>query len=67
MKRSLAALSATAMLCCATAAQAQTTNVEGVPQFGNVFVIIGENTDLSQLDKNNSPTCLERSSPSRPG
>jgi hypothetical protein len=29
-----------------------------VPQFGNVFVIIGENTDFSQLTKNTAPYLL---------
>jgi hypothetical protein len=28
---------------------------DGVPQFGNVFVIIGENTDYSQVTMKNSP------------
>jgi hypothetical protein len=31
---------------------------DGVPQFGNVFVIIGENTDYSALTKNNAPYLL---------
>src|SRR5574340_480438 len=28
---------------------------EGVPKFGHVFVIIGENTDLSQMSRQNAP------------
>lgn len=32
-----------------------TTRLEDVPAFGHVFVIIGENTDLSQLNKNSAP------------
>src|SRR3954454_2884136 len=32
-----------------------TTELEGVPSFGHVFVIVGENTDLSQLNKNSAP------------
>ena len=32
-----------------------TPGLEGVPSFGHVFVIIGENTDLSQLNKNSAP------------
>lgn len=32
-----------------------TPALEGVPSFGHVFVIIGENTDLSQLNKNSAP------------
>jgi len=30
-------------------------SVEGVPAFGNVFLIIGENTTYSQLNKNSAP------------
>lgn len=33
-------------------------STDGVPQFGNVFVIIGENTELSALTKNNAPYLL---------
>ena len=29
--------------------------LEGVPRFGHVFVIVGENTSLSDLNKNNAP------------
>jgi phosphatidylinositol-3-phosphatase len=50
----LAALAAVAALGLASGAQA-TSKVDGVPVFGNVFVIIGENTDYSQVTKNNSP------------
>jgi hypothetical protein len=32
-----------------------TPRLEGVPSFGHVFVIIGENTELSQLNKNSAP------------
>jgi phosphatidylinositol-3-phosphatase len=32
-----------------------TARLEGVPSFGNVFVIVGENTSLSQLNKNDAP------------
>ena len=32
-----------------------TSGLEGVPSFGHVFVIVGENTDLSQLNKNSAP------------
>ena len=31
------------------------TGLEGVPSFGHVFVIVGENTSLSDLNKNNAP------------
>jgi phosphatidylinositol-3-phosphatase len=33
-------------------------STDNVPQFGNVFVIIGENTELSALTKNNAPYLL---------
>jgi len=29
--------------------------LEGVPAFGHVFVLVGENTSLSQLDRNDAP------------
>jgi hypothetical protein len=32
-----------------------TTGLEGVPAFGHVFLIVGENTDLSQLNQNSAP------------
>jgi phosphatidylinositol-3-phosphatase len=35
-----------------------TAKTDGVPQFGNVFVIIGENTDYSALTKKNAPYLL---------
>src|SRR5437660_10170179 len=50
----IAALSVVAVLGLASGAQATSGN-EDVPAFGNVFVIIGENTDYSQVTKNNSP------------
>ena len=31
------------------------TKIEGVPAFSHVFVIIGENTELGQINKTNSP------------
>src|SRR6266849_1004998 len=31
------------------------TDLEGVPSLGHVFLIIGENTQLSQLNKTNAP------------
>jgi hypothetical protein len=36
-------------------ASPSSTAIEGVPAFGHVFVIVGENTDLSQLNKNSAP------------
>jgi phosphatidylinositol-3-phosphatase len=32
---------------------------EGVPRFGHVFVIVGENTDYSHLDAKNAPYLME--------
>ena len=32
-----------------------TGGLEGVPAFGHVFVIVGENTSLSDLNKTNAP------------
>lgn len=34
------------------------TGLEGVPTFGHVFVIIGENTELGQINKSNAPFLL---------
>jgi hypothetical protein len=31
------------------------TGLEGVPSFGHVFLIVGENTSLSELNKNSAP------------
>src|SRR5438093_8761599 len=31
------------------------TGLEGVPAFGHVFLIVGENTSLSELNKTNAP------------
>ena len=40
------------------ATQSDAVKTEGVPQFGNVFVIIGENTEITQLTKKNAPYLL---------
>ena len=58
----LAALAAVAAVGLASGAQG-TSKVDGVPAFGNVFVIIGENTDYSQVTKNNSPYLIETVKP----
>jgi hypothetical protein len=59
MKRVLTALAATALLLVAIpTATATATRVEGVPQFGHVFVIVGENTELGQINKSNAPFLL---------
>jgi hypothetical protein len=58
MRRLFVFLLAAAALCggLATASQAtQPTKVDGVPQFGHVFVIIGENYNYSQVTMNDSP------------
>jgi hypothetical protein len=41
--------------------------VGGVPTFSHVFVIVGENTSLSQLTAKNARTSSARSSPKAPG
>lgn len=41
-----------------TGARAAPPSWEGVPAFGHVFVIIGENTGLSQVNPSNSPYLL---------
>src|SRR3954470_19366064 len=43
-------------LWCAPARAA--TGLEGVPAFGHVFVIIGENTELGQINAGNAPFLL---------
>src|ERR1700686_1069222 len=59
MKRLLAVVCVVvAAGCVGSARSATATKTDGVPQFGNVFVIIGENTELSQLTKNNAPYLL---------
>lgn len=40
------------------AAAGSATGIEGVPVFGHVFVIIGENTELGQINKSNAPFLL---------
>jgi hypothetical protein len=47
-------IAAVAMLPAAAPATA-TTGLEGVPSFGHVFLIVGENTSLSALNKNSAP------------
>jgi hypothetical protein len=58
MRRLFVFLLAAAALCGGLATASQATlpaKTEGVPQFGHVFVIIGENTDYSQVTAKNSP------------
>jgi hypothetical protein len=40
-----------------------TSSVEGVPTFGHVFVIIGENTELGQVNKTNAPYIMRQVKP----
>jgi phosphatidylinositol-3-phosphatase len=50
---------AVAMLALFAAAPARgATTQEGVPAFGHVFVIMGENTELGQVNKSNAPYLL---------
>lgn len=60
MRRLIAVLAGAAAFCgwAGPAAAGPPTKVDGVPQFGNVFVIIGENTELSALTKNNAAYLL---------
>ena len=39
------------------------SKVEGVPAFGNTFVIIGENTELIEINKRSTPYLLNRLKP----
>jgi hypothetical protein len=48
----------------AAPARGATAGLEGVPAFGHVFVIVGENTDLSALTPNNAPYQLSTVAPS---
>jgi hypothetical protein len=61
MRRLFLLLVSAVALCGALAGATQATpsaKTDGVPRFGNVFVIIGENTDYSALTKNNAPYLL---------
>jgi hypothetical protein len=40
-----------------------TTSSEGVPSFNHVFVIIGENTEIGQVNKSNSPYLMNQVKP----
>ena len=63
MRRLLLALLAAAALASAGGAQA-TPKPEGVPRFGNVFVIIGENTDYQHVTATNMPYLMTTLRPS---
>jgi phosphatidylinositol-3-phosphatase len=60
MRRLLPVVAAMALLAGGSGVASAMTpsNREGVPQFGNVFLIIGENTNYSQLNKNTAPYML---------
>ncbi|HYT29824.1 MAG TPA: alkaline phosphatase family protein [Actinomycetota bacterium] len=58
-RRGLLAASATiALLGMSTMSARATTKTEGVPAFGHVFVIIGENTEYSQVTPGKAPYLL---------
>src|SRR3954453_8357904 len=40
-----------------------TSSVEGVPKFNHVFVIIGENTEIGQVNKTNAPYLMNQVKP----
>jgi len=63
MRRVVAVLFAVGALASASGAQA-TAKTEGVPQFGNVFVIIGENTDYQHVTATNMPYLMTTIRPS---
>jgi phosphatidylinositol-3-phosphatase len=59
MKRLLTGLCTVTVLALPAVAHADSATPDTqVPQFGNVFVLIGENTTYSQLDKNSAPYLL---------
>jgi hypothetical protein len=68
MRHRLAALATVAALAGVLAgsapATATTSGLEGVPSLGHVFLIIGENTDLSALTAKNAPYQLNTVRPS---
>jgi hypothetical protein len=47
----------------ASAMPARAAGLQGVPQFGHVFVIIGENTELGQINKSNAPFLMNNIKP----
>ena len=53
--RALPLLALIPLIATLTAPARAATGLEGVPAFGHVFVIVGENTSLSDLNKNNAP------------
>jgi hypothetical protein len=55
----VASLAPTIAVGFAGAARAGPASVDGVPRFGHVFLILGENTDYSAVKKSNMPYLLE--------
>jgi hypothetical protein len=51
----------------ASAGGGSPATAEGVPAFGHVFVIIGENTGLDQVNKTDMPFLSAPSNRARPG
>jgi hypothetical protein len=54
----LVSLMGVAALAVAAAPAGSATEAEGVPAFGHVFVIVGENTELGQINAGNAPFLL---------
>jgi hypothetical protein len=63
MRRVVTALAASAMLMLAIPMTASADPIEGVPSFGHVFVIIGENTELGQINKSDAPFLMGQIKP----
>jgi hypothetical protein len=63
MRRVVTALVAAAMLTLVIPMTASADPIEGVPAFGHVFVIIGENTELGQINKSNAPFLMDQVKP----
>jgi hypothetical protein len=57
------ALAVAGMSLAAAPRQAVRARVEHVPRFGHVFLLIGENTSLSQDDRKNTPYLVKRLKP----
>jgi hypothetical protein len=54
-RRALPLLAIVPLIATLTAPANAATGLEGVPAFGHVFVIVGENTSLSDLNQTNAP------------
>jgi phosphatidylinositol-3-phosphatase len=64
MKRVMTALAAAAILIVAIPTSAGAAGpTDRVPAFGHVFVIVGENTELGQINKSNAPFLMNQVKP----